>query len=790
LMSSFETLAAAVSPREGLNGNKNKRSIDENSSKISEVIQLKRHKAESSDKDSVEESGTDSHQAQKDGKLRVKVDKKLTTCEICSVSCASIKQLEQHKRGKKHMHMVWCLENNEIPPGHPIGSWKCIQCKNINWPQRHFCNRCELKRQSDASTIRTSPQLQQGLATSAMMVPHQLAQHTYNPAPRFGATYVGGNGMFSSSPFSHANMLQQGNPVSLTRPAASTSGAFDSRLSEHPEGSWECMECNNINWPRRTSCNRCEASRETAEKPRSASTVPPQRREFGNFPPHGSQSMQGYSVSQGHPMSAPVRTDGNRLSEHPEGSWECIECKNINWPRRTSCNRCEASRETAENPKSVLTAPPQRRGSGGDFFQPDNMPMQGYSVSQGNPAMSAPAMVPPQLIEPMAPRQLVQQLYGAEPGYGGGYVGGNGMNNVPSLQYPNMLMQGNMVSPSSASASANNVSNRLSEHPEGSWECVKCANINWPRRTSCNRCEASRETAEKPNSVSVPTHGSGGNFLPHGNMSMQGYPVSQGNPAMSAPAMVPPQLIQQVAQSQIVQTYGAESGYGGGYVGGNDMNNAPSLPYPNMLIQGNMVSPSSASASANNVSHRLSEHPEGSWECVKCANINWPRRTSCNRCEASRETAEKPDSVPAMTRQHRASGGNFFPHGNMPIRGFPISQGDPTVSTVGTNGNRLSEHPEGSWECIECKNINWPRRTSCNRCEASRGIVVPPQQQLKHQQPHGIADGAHGGLVQTEAAAHPAGSWRCIECKNVNWPRRTSCNRCKAAVETSGEPLL
>jgi hypothetical protein len=66
-----------------------------------------------------------------------------------------------------------------------------------------------------------------------------------------------------------------------------------------------------------------------------------------------------------------------------------------------------------------------------------------------------------------------------------------------------------------------------------------------------------------------------------------------------------------------------------------------------------------------------------------------------------------------------------------------------------------------------CGNVNWPKRTACNSCKAPRpGIAAPSQQQLSAQ----LADA-------------PPGSWVChiASCGNINWPKRTSCNSCKAA---------
>jgi len=122
--------------------------------------------------------------------------------------------------------------------------------------------------------------------------------------------------------------------------------------------------------------------------------------------------------------------------------------------------------------------------------------------------------------------------------------------------------------------------------------------------------------------------------------------------------------------------------------------------------------------------------PEGSWECPYCYNINWPKRTTCNR-----EGCHMPKEV---------------------------------------NGN----HPEGSWACPACSNINWPKRTECKKCNIPRSGAAA----------RGAVAGL-GGLAQLAAGVSGAqpGSWLCPNCANVNWPMRTVCN--KPGCQTPKPPV-
>lgn len=127
--------------------------------------------------------------------------------------------------------------------------------------------------------------------------------------------------------------------------------------------------------------------------------------------------------------------------------------------------------------------------------------------------------------------------------------------------------------------------------------------------------------------------------------------------------------------------------------------------------------------------------------------------------------------------------GYFPPGGAGPGFGMgppgPMGLGVPPAMGIGRGAPVVAME----WPCPKpgCGNINFARRTECNRCSTPR-----PAQYGGAGRGRGLAD-----IDVTKAGPKglfKPGDWACLSCGNINWERRDSCNTCNTLKPTLQDP--
>lgn len=109
----------------------------------------------------------------------------------------------------------------------------------------------------------------------------------------------------------------------------------ESRRASSKDGDWICpdADCKNLNFARRSQCNRCGGDRPYGSEKSSSSSTGTAN---DSLPSTGSKKKVGIEIGK-------VAAEKSRGLFSAE-DWQCSKCANVNWARRHTCNLCSAPR--------------------------------------------------------------------------------------------------------------------------------------------------------------------------------------------------------------------------------------------------------------------------------------------------------------------------------------------------------------------------------------------------------------------------------------------------------------
>eukprot|EP00670_Eutreptiella_braarudii_P020985 CAMPEP_0174360794 /NCGR_PEP_ID=MMETSP0811_2-20130205/56028_1 /TAXON_ID=73025 ORGANISM="Eutreptiella gymnastica-like, Strain CCMP1594" /NCGR_SAMPLE_ID=MMETSP0811_2 /ASSEMBLY_ACC=CAM_ASM_000667 /LENGTH=186 /DNA_ID=CAMNT_0015496877 /DNA_START=196 /DNA_END=756 /DNA_ORIENTATION=+ len=164
----------------------------------------------------------------------------------------------------------------------------------------------------------------------------------------------------------------------------------------------------------------------------------------------------------------------------------------------------------------------------------------------------------------------------------------------------------------------------------------------------------------------------------------------------------------------------------------------------------------------------------GDWYCPSCGNLNFARRVACNMCNTA---------APGFAQGYAAAIEQLNGHSGHLGMGMGMGGMGPPVQKTGP------PPMPGDWRCTQCGNVNFARRTSCNKCgvakEGNSEDVGAGNLQADMWGAYTLP-GAQG-FAGPKPQKMMVGDWVCPACQNLNFARRTVCNKC-GAPKPDGTP--
>lgn len=549
-------------------------------------------------------------------------------------------------------------------------TWKCIDCSHRNFASASECFKCKTSQEVQLKRKKENPNNWVCGSCSNSNWPHRtICNRCKSLKPGLENQTRNGNSGDQDWVCLNCDNNNRAFRSECNKCKLSKAEAISPSIAQfRTNADWLCMSCGNSNYPYRIACNKCSLPKRQAMTAARAPSNPP-----------------------------------SSFADDKSENWLCYNCDNVNLPFRTECNKCKLDKKEGTNPSTAFkrsntdwkcsvcsnvnfyyrvfcNSCQLPKSEIGEEVQCQVASDQHYLYDQGVPVPAELTGVPTEPIEHAA-----AQLYNQQ-----GYI-----KPKPDQSYT--------------------VLHDLVSNKTDNWSCHNCDNLNFPLRTHCNKCRMAKDEAIAPETRAGRAN-VGDSQWSCLECSNQNYHFRLEcnkckGPRPARPISANNGFYGDVSGGNV--TVGADYGYG--Y---SDPNYGGGFP-----VQAYNPQPTQSS-------QQQSQDPENDWICNQCFNVNWPKRSKCNKCGLDKSVAVTPGQ------------------------------------SVNRQGSYDSGDAASNWACSECQNINWPKRTKCNKCGVDKDGMNPANTGIS------ISSGS------VQRSGEPGGDWVCNECLNVNWPLRTKCNKC------------